>query len=391
MLILVHAAALSMFALPASVLGSPPQQSVADSAGVRVAVSRTADVRDDSWRLAPAHDVEIGVVEGRPEYQLDRVSGAAFLSSGTIVLANSGTRELRFYDRNGQHMRSVGGRGGGPGEFESILLGGVFAGDSIIAWDAQQRRLTVFDSAGRFARTQAIVEALGPAPLAAGVLRNGSFVALRREIPLLSSSAPVSGIVRPTATLLTVPREGEASTVGSYPDTELSIREGVNFGVVFGRSIEVRGRGDRIAVGNTDSYSIRVYGGGGQLLHVIRQARQLPAVTEGDFERARPSTFPTTPVGARMRAAVEQMPKPATYPAFAELRFDSQGNLWVKEFARQWDERHEWQVFGPDGRLVGRLSLAASHTLLDATQTHALVRVVDELDVQKVRVYRLEK
>jgi hypothetical protein len=197
--------------------------------------------------------------------------------------------------------------------------------------------------------------------------------------------------VRPEATLVVVGGDGQPFTIDRFPDTELSIQQRVSFGVVFGRSIEIRARGDRIAVGNTDAFSIRIYSGSGQLLRVVRQARELPAVTRDDFERAKPASFPSTPVGAQMRAAVEQMPRPATYPAFGELRFDGGGNLWVQEFAREWDERRTWQIFSPEGRLLGRLEVPASHTLLDVSARHALVRVIDELGVHRVRSYLIER
>ena len=70
---------------------------------------------------------------------------------------------------------------------------------------------------------------------------------------------------------------------------------------------------------------------------------------------------------------------------------DGQGNLWVQEFALESDPRVSWQVFSGEGRLVGRLSAPFSHALLDATATHALFRVTDELGVQRLRVYRLTR
>jgi hypothetical protein len=387
--LLLASAVVSFVPAPALTLA----QQTADSAGVRVMLSRPGDVPADSWRLAAAPDVEIGVETGQPAYQLDRVSSGAILSNGTIVVANSGSRELRFFDAAGAHVRSVGREGQGPGEFQSLTLVGAFAGDSLLAWDPGQRRLSVFDASGRLARTVAVPSAFGPTPpLTAGVLRDGRLVAQRREIPILSASPPPAGIVRPNATILTLSADGASTaTVGTFPDSEVSIYQGVSFGVIFGRSIELWGRGDRIAIGNTDAYRIRVYSADGRLLHIVRQTREPRRFTEEEYQAARPATFPSSPVGARMKGAVDQMPRPDALPAFADVRMDGEGNLWVQEFALESDPRTSWQVFSGEGRLIGRLSAPSSHTLLDATAAHALFRVTDELGVHRLRVYRLAK
>ena len=85
-----------------------------DSAGVRLADNRGAAwAAGAGWRLADTPALEIGVADGAPEYLLNRVQAAVRRADGTIVLANGGTQEIRFYAAEGQHLRSVGGPGGG--------------------------------------------------------------------------------------------------------------------------------------------------------------------------------------------------------------------------------------------------------------------------------------
>ncbi len=92
-----------------------PSAEVRDSAGVRIVENHTARLALP-WRVNHVPSLTIGSVEGDEDYDLHQVTGALRLGGGTVVVANSGTLELRFYDREGRHLRSVGG----PGEFQSL-------------------------------------------------------------------------------------------------------------------------------------------------------------------------------------------------------------------------------------------------------------------------------
>ena len=80
----------------------------------------------EGWRVAAEPTVDIGVLDGAPEYQLFRVRAALTLSDGRIVVSNSGTQQLRLYDPQGRYLVTAGGPGEGPGEFArlgQLLLG----------------------------------------------------------------------------------------------------------------------------------------------------------------------------------------------------------------------------------------------------------------------------
>jgi hypothetical protein len=97
-----------------------------------------------AWTIASQPMLTIGSVEGTPEYELYRASSAARLSDGRIVVANGGTNELRFFDRSGRHIASVGRTGEGPGEFRDLQRVWTLTGDSLLAYDFMPARLSVF-------------------------------------------------------------------------------------------------------------------------------------------------------------------------------------------------------------------------------------------------------
>ena len=69
------------------------------------------------------------------------------LEDGTVVVADRGANELRLFDAAGGFIRSLGGPGEGPGEFQ--LLNEVWTrGDTILVSDNIQSRISVFGRGG---------------------------------------------------------------------------------------------------------------------------------------------------------------------------------------------------------------------------------------------------
>lgn len=88
----------------------------------------------------------------RPENALFRVIGVALVGDA-LILAERSSKTLRYYDRaTGELLRTTGGEGEGPGEFQ--FLGSFHAvGDRLYAFDPMNLRLTVFDLAGAVEKT----------------------------------------------------------------------------------------------------------------------------------------------------------------------------------------------------------------------------------------------
>lgn len=60
------------------------------------------------WRISAAPEVTIGDRPNDTSHLLFRVGGVARLPDGRIAIANSGTREVRFYDEGGDLLASIG-------------------------------------------------------------------------------------------------------------------------------------------------------------------------------------------------------------------------------------------------------------------------------------------
>ena len=90
-----------------------------DSVGIHI-VENTAPAWGvaDAWRLSEQPLVDIGGLEGDPDYELYRVTSALRLPDGRIVIGNSGTNEMRFYDESGIHLLDAG-----SGRYNEPFLG----------------------------------------------------------------------------------------------------------------------------------------------------------------------------------------------------------------------------------------------------------------------------
>lgn len=128
---------------------------VRDSAGIRIVENaRPPEGSRLPWRIGPEPTVSIGVLEGEEPYMLLYVTHSARLSDGRIVLANSGTSEVRMFDASGTHLLSWGRSGEGPGEFMVLDHAGPWPGDSIVTWfTSWGGRISIFDSDGSYGRS----------------------------------------------------------------------------------------------------------------------------------------------------------------------------------------------------------------------------------------------
>jgi hypothetical protein len=138
-----------------------------DSAGIRI-VESPGTVLDIAlpWVVDSVPDLELGQVDGGGASQFHNISGVAGLSDGGFVVVDGGSQELRWFDASGQHVRTSGGPGSGPGEFRRPLLVPRYPSDSLLVFDRRGRRFTLVASDGSGPRTLAPREVGGGTPRA---------------------------------------------------------------------------------------------------------------------------------------------------------------------------------------------------------------------------------
>lgn len=101
-----------------------------------------------TWRLSSLPTTDIGVAEGDQPNELAGASSSLRLADGRIVIANSGSYDLRFFDNQGRFLHVSGRKGAGPGEFDGTMHLIPLGPDRFAVF--AEPRLSVFDTAGTY-------------------------------------------------------------------------------------------------------------------------------------------------------------------------------------------------------------------------------------------------
>lgn len=353
--------------------------------------------------------VSVAFVEREGEsVALHEVAGIVVLPErGVTVVADHGSRSLRYFSPEGQLKFSVGGEGGGPGEFMGI--GGLwrYGADSLLVFDPAQQRGTVWDVEGKIARTITVNDPLG-------VLR---YVTLRGALSdgRLIWTAPgefgsETGARSVAETIVVTSPEGEIhQKFGPFPGEERTVRRGAfDLGEVpFGGELLVGVRGDQILLTNTRRLLILTYLSSGRQASSF--GAQVPAeqVTEEFIrqDRARRVAWyeerPLSPLRQSRLTAVASLAYPDSFPVVGDLRVAEEGEVWVAEYAppdrstpspmhtRPATISNVWHVFDDSGSYAGTVSFPKRFVALYVSRDLVVGVERDDLDVERISAFRV--
>ena len=378
-----------------------PQQSVSvtDSAGVRIVESRApAWSAGGEWRLGTEPIFTIGAESGDPNYMFEGVSHALRLEDGTIAVVDRRASEIWLFDPAGVFLRSLGGSGEGPGEFQ--FLQEVWArGDTILASDNMQSRISVFDRDGDVLETIRVEAAPGMGSRTAQTqFADGTVLVL---------NAPSGGIrfgsgdVLPGAVwrLDRYSREGrfmhEISTLQESSRWEHGI-EGLSPGLYLPFSLGIPAYAaseDYIYAGGGIEPSIARWNNDGALSRVIRWAIPERRVSDEDKRRFRQanSDAPRYDEPTAWARYLREIPFPERMPLYRRLLVDAGRNLWAERFRPPWGEGSSWYVFDEQGAWLGEVDTPPGLFIFEIGTDYVLGRYRDELDVQSVVVIPLDR
>lgn len=113
----------------------------------------------------------VGAIDGPPHVSFGSIGGLTFLPGDRVLALDFQARRLHIYDEDGTHVRTFGGPGAGPGEFQ-FPAAPVVTEHGIGIYDGQLARMTWFDHEGELQRTEPFAWAgarfSGVAPLRGG-------------------------------------------------------------------------------------------------------------------------------------------------------------------------------------------------------------------------------
>jgi len=96
---------------------------------------------------------QIGELDGPEEFLFVNISDVTVNGKGDIYVADSRLNEIRKFNKDGEYLLSLGRKGQGPGEFQSVNIISVNSHDELIAFDSMLRRISIFSDNGELTKT----------------------------------------------------------------------------------------------------------------------------------------------------------------------------------------------------------------------------------------------
>mgnify|MGYP001820391055 FL=1 len=368
-----------------------------DSAGVTIAESQSPAWADDAgWRVGEAL-VRIGVVDGDSRYQFSDVAGTVRLSDGTIVVADGGSQQLRFFMPDGRWQASFGGPGGGPGEFTGLSSLGRTPDDQVWAYDFSLRRLTWTDASGRLLRLVPLdPEPPSLSPL--GPLSDGTFAMKQLWGSKTGKDEPEIGLLRePTAYVRFDSLGTLVDTLGTFPGRELFITlekgRGVMSSPLFGRTSAGVVQGHTLIIGDQEEFRFGRYDPDGTMLTEVRLGRPAALIGPNDVSEHIEFLVESSPPDkqAWLEQSLTSMPTPETRPAYGSFLVDRDDFLWVSEWSQFPGIPRTWTVVDTSDRWLGDVVMPPGFIPRDIGSDWILGIETDALGVEFVVQYSLVK
>ncbi len=380
-----------------------------DSAGVPIFITPGSEAFSPLDReLDSVPEIVLGR-ERDPSGPFMRVVGVKLLQGGEFLVLDAGRRELLRFGADGDELARRGGMGQGPGEFISARLVPTGSLDSVIVYDVNQARVTVFSSDLEEVR----VEILGHDPdggrvLPEGVIgghwfrqrhtANGGMLqdAMLTEGPLLDarelyipeapSGSNVTLATHSTVTAYHSERHGPRNAEGYLRTLVMPHAPALRWAVT----------GDELLFSTGQSYEIRQVDMGGQLRRILRVDAVPGPVTretiEGFLRRTRRIPLGTEVDPALVAAFFEYpYPVPEQLPAFRSLLIAASGEVWAEVYERDAEGRTRWVVFGTEGRALGTTTTPAAFEVHAIGEDRVLGVSRSDFGEEFVHAYRLRR
>jgi hypothetical protein len=354
---------------------STPTWLARDSAGIAIVENAGPKWRaGQGWRVEATPLLQIGELDGDEPYVFSSIGGAARLSDGSIVVADGRSRQLRFFDSAGEHVRTIGRLGAGPGEFQIIAALLPLVGDSLLVVDPASRRISIAHATAGVVRSLRMPDSLT-------VFRP---LGLAGEQSVFGYSALVESGV-----------SGGRDSLDVW-ELRLDGTGGRRIARLAGQSREyARGFGPMPAIalttdgfwyGSGDTYEFRHHTLDATLERITRMPHtpvavppeMIAAVQEQQAEAA-----------SRFGPTVPDLPVPDYLPPFAGAITDTEGNLWVWPMGT--GREPVWSVLSPEGHYLGDVVPPNGFVPFEIGADYILTRAWDEYQVEYLQLYRLVK
>jgi hypothetical protein len=371
-----------------------------DSAGIVIIETPGALARAPiGWSVGQVPELQLGSAAGSDTEQFHEIGGRigggiTGLPDGRIVVVNGVSAELLYFGRDGRFLNRLNKKGNGPGEFRRAYLIPYASNDSLLIRDTGGRGFTLLSSDGQMHRRftpQSIPQDLLTGTIG-GASEAGLVFTLSDAPPLVEGQQSRAKIVRWISL-----ESGRTDTVARFNTQSFFVPNlaGTPFEipVLFTTSPSATVGVQGFFVTGGDTPDVRAFDNSGRLIRIFRVAEVPRSVKPTDVKDA--IDFRVTRYDAQhqsgLRHAYQLMKVPKQWPAFQAVRVDRVGWIWAELFRTTSDTTQRWMVFDSSGVARGVVDLPPALEVQDIGSDYVLGRWRDDLRVEYVRRYRLER
>jgi hypothetical protein len=361
-----------------------------DSAGVSFRVTGCEAARAPlDWVVDPEPALELGRGSDM-EQQFHQIRGVLSLPGGRLVVLDRGTRQLRFFDSQGQLLHTRGGKGVGPGEFQTPYLIATSTDDRVVVWDQRTRRFTSYPADGSGDPPELSDGTWIPVhSMPLGVA--GDQILVRRAVDDYSEF----GLLEQDVTILW-DRGKEGGQVLHRDRVPWLYRvkvPGQMYGYTppFERSPTATLTRTGAALTTGKHFEVLEFDTAGALTGILRVDRMREPVLPSIFEEYVEMQIQQDRGSAEFWSHLTDVPLPDSMPAFTQILIDDLDWTWAK--ISEWDARiaQPWMVFDPEGRGRGIIELPPGLQVRHIGSDFILGTSETSLGVEIVRRYTLRR
>lgn len=310
-------------------------------------------------------------------------------SRGRMYVGDFYQKRVTVLGPDGKFLRTVGRKGAGPGEMQSVRGVQVLPGDSLLVYDPNLARLTVFaPDSGRAAYTVNLAGYVqGEEPFF--LRRTGSNQALLAYFrPGFRFGYGDTGERKDGVAVLELDGRARGGRLLSFPSRSFLVASNSIAPNPFGREglVQPDSR-DRLHYVWTDSAVVETYDLAGRRLASFSVPLQAPPVTGEDVGHALEGM---SEMGRSMFERTLRDSLPERWPAVAGLLVDDADRIWIG-LAGPRDRPPEWAAFSDTGRYLASVFVPAG-VEVHAIQGGRLYGVrQEETGVPRLVVLRMER
>lgn len=199
----------------------------------------------------------------------------------------------------------------------------------------------------------------------------------------------------PAYASLQVDGEGRVTgEVGEYAHVSLGHN---GMGIAFGGTAQFTVADSLIWYGQSSRFELLALDRTGEVRRIVRLARAPSSITSADIDASLAAVredLERQGAHPNLIGRILETEFAATYPLHGPLLAARSGELWVERFRNHIlpdDRPREWDIFDPEGRLRGSITLPAGFQVAEAGAGYLLGVHVDSVGVQRVRLYRINR